>query len=109
MSGCGREAPQPPLTEGATRNPKPPVERSERPKAPPPPPQRPWPDAPPAPWVEHPIYAMTNVELADAINWTRDALGKVPGGELQRLRKLEDHFYALLDIQLERAKQMVIK
>ena len=56
------------------------------------------------PKQSEPVYSMTNTELAEAIEWARSSLGKVPGGETTVSAKIKTHLFELLDVQAARAK-----
>ena len=55
-----------------------------------------------------PVYSMTNAELAEAIEWARSALGKVPGGETAVSAKIKTQLFELLDVQAARAKAVKV-
>lgn len=58
--------------------------------------------SPPTP--QEPAYQMTNAELAEAIEYARASLGKVPGNDTAVITKLRQQLFGLLDVQLARAK-----
>lgn len=63
---------------------------------------RPRPAAPPRP--TEPVYPLSNAELADAIEWARASLGKIPGNDSAVAARVKKHLFDLLDVQAMRAK-----
>ena len=57
-----------------------------------------------APRPTEPVYQLSNAELADAIEWARASLGKIPGNETTVAARVKNHLFDLLDVQAMRAK-----
>lgn len=54
--------------------------------------------------MPEPTYQMTNAELAEAIEYARASLGKVPGNDTAVLARIRQQLFGLLDVQLKRAQ-----
>jgi hypothetical protein len=70
-----------------------------------------WMDMRPMPPVKpprppEPQFSMSNAELADAIEWARASLGKIPGNETTVAARVKKHLFDLLDVQAMRAKAL---